>query len=75
MLGIAHTLVAENLLDRVFLDKYCAGYEKFEPYLMGETDGQPKDADWAGAITEVAPGAIRDLAERLCGAGAKAVPW
>ena len=65
MLGIAHTLVAENLHDRAFLDKYCTGYEKFEPYLMGDTDGRPKDADWAGRVAEIAPDAIRALARRM----------
>ncbi len=68
MLGLAHTLMAENLHDRAFLDKYCTGYEKFERYLRGETDGQPKDADWAGEIAEVAPGVIRSLARRMAGA-------
>jgi biotin/methionine sulfoxide reductase len=50
MLGIAHTLVSEGLHDRPFLDRFCAGYEKFESYLLGRSDGEPKDAAWAAAI-------------------------
>ena len=50
MLGIAHTLVTEGLHDHAFLDRYCVGYEIFEGYLLGQDDGQPKDADWASAI-------------------------
>ncbi|MBV9378678.1 MAG: molybdopterin-dependent oxidoreductase, partial [Alphaproteobacteria bacterium] len=50
MLGIAHTLVTEDLHDRVFLDRYCIGYDSFEPYLLGRYDGQPKDAAWAAPI-------------------------
>ena len=32
---------------------------------MGETDGQPKDADWAAAITSIDAGTIQDLARRM----------
>ena len=35
------------------------------PYLMGETDGQPKDADWAAPITGVPADTIRALARRM----------
>jgi biotin/methionine sulfoxide reductase len=57
MLGMAHTLVSENLHDSKFLEKYTVGFEKFLPYLMGEPDGQVKDADWAETLSEgrVAP--------------------
>ena len=49
--GIVHTLVVEGLHDRAFLDRYTVGWPVFERYLLGETDGQPKDAAWAAAIT------------------------
>ena len=65
MMGIAHTLVAEGLHDEDFLARYCAGFEKFRPYLMGEGDGVAKDADWAAAITEIDAGTFRDLARRM----------
>lgn len=42
MLGIAHTLVAEKLHDTKFLATYTTGFEKFLPYLMGETDKTPR---------------------------------
>ncbi|HEX7391179.1 MAG TPA: molybdopterin-dependent oxidoreductase, partial [Acidiphilium sp.] len=67
MLGLVHTLVAENLHDRAFLDRYTEGWPIFERHVLGLDDGQPKDADWAAAITGVAPEAIRDLARRLHG--------
>ena len=44
---------------------YCAGFERVLPYLLGETDGQPKDADWAAAITGVPAETIRALARRM----------
>ncbi len=65
MLALAHTLVAEGLQDQAFLDRYCTGFETFRAYLMGETDGKPKDADWASAIADMDAEVIRDLARRM----------
>jgi len=47
ILAIAHTLITEKLHDEAFLAKYTTGFEKFAAYVMGETDGTPKDAEWA----------------------------
>ena len=68
MLGLAHTLVAEGLHDKGFLDRYCAGYDTFERYLLGEADGGPKDASWAGPVCGIEPEAIRQLARRMAAA-------
>jgi biotin/methionine sulfoxide reductase len=65
MLGLAHTLAAEGLHDKEFLDTCTAGYGTFERYLLGEADGVPKDAEWAGPVCGVEPEAIRDLARRM----------
>lgn len=65
MLGLAHTLVSEGLHDRDFLARYTTGFDRFLPYLMGETDGRPKDADWAAAISGIDAGTIRALARRM----------
>ncbi|WP_419899153.1 molybdopterin guanine dinucleotide-containing S/N-oxide reductase [Roseomonas sp. USHLN139] len=67
MLALVHTLVAEGLHDRGFLDRYTTGWAVFERYLMGEADGQPKDAAWAAPITGVAAAEIVALARRLHG--------
>ena len=67
MLALVHTLVAEGLHDRGFLDRYTTGWAVFEKYLMGEADGQPKDAAWAAPITGVAAAEIVALARRLHG--------
>ena len=67
MLALVHTLVAEGLHDRAFLDRYTVGWSSFERYLLGTADGQPKDAAWAAPITGVAAEAIRGLARRLHG--------
>ncbi len=65
LLALTHTLVSEGLHDEAFLARHCTGFERVRPYLMGETDGQPKDADWAAAITGVAADTIRMLARRM----------
>ncbi|MDK9429726.1 trimethylamine-N-oxide reductase TorA [Gallibacterium anatis] len=62
MLGIAHTLVSEDKHDKAFLKKYTSGYDKFEEYLLGKTDGQPKDAAWASKLTGVPVEVIKQLA-------------
>ena len=65
MIGLAHTLVAEGLHDAAFLDRYTVGFEKFRRYLMGEDDGQPKDAAWAARISGIDAETIRKLARRM----------
>jgi len=65
MLALAHTLISEGLHDAAFLDRYCAGYDRVLPYLMGKSDGQTKDADWAAHITGIEADRIRALARRM----------
>jgi biotin/methionine sulfoxide reductase len=65
MLALVHTLVSEGLHDEAFLSRYCTGFERVLPYLTGETDGQPKNADWAAAITGISADTIRALARRM----------
>src|SRR5262249_12578736 len=65
MLGLVYTLVAANLHDAAFLARYCVGFEQVRRYVMGETDGRPKDADWAAAITGISADIIRSLVRRM----------
>jgi len=67
MLGLAHTLVAENLHDQAFLERFCVGYPVFEDYLLGRSDGQPKDAAWAAAICGIPTNEIIALARGMAG--------
>lgn len=63
MLGIAYTLVQQNKHDKAFLKKYTKGYDKFEAYLLGKEDNQPKTAEWASQICGVPIEMIQQLAE------------
>ncbi|MGD9869186.1 MAG: molybdopterin-dependent oxidoreductase, partial [Hyphomicrobiales bacterium] len=65
MLGLAHTILTEGLHDRDFLTSHTVGLEQFSAYVLGASDGQPKSADWAAAITEIPTGDIRLLARRM----------
>jgi biotin/methionine sulfoxide reductase len=65
MLGLAHTLAAEGLVDRKFVERYCVGYGRFERYLLGKDDNTPKDAQWASRITGVDAEHVRGLARRM----------
>jgi biotin/methionine sulfoxide reductase len=65
MLGLAHTLIAEDRHDRAFLHTYTVGFERLRTYVMGESDGRPKDAVWASEITQVPAQTIRELARRM----------
>lgn len=65
MLGIAHTLARHGWHDQEFLGRYCAGYDRFERYLLGTGDGHPKSAAWAAPITGLAEEAIVSLARQM----------
>lgn len=65
LLALAHTIHADGRHDRDFLARCCAGFERFVPYLTGAADGQPKDAAWAAAITEVPAERIVALAREM----------
>lgn len=63
LMGIAHTLVKQNKHDKAFLDKYTAGYDKFEAYLLGKEDGVEKTAQWAAEICGVPAKQLEILAD------------
>ena len=65
MLAIAYVLVEEKLHDEEFINKYCYGFDKFLPYLLGSIDQTPKSPAWASKITGIAPQTIQDLARRM----------
>jgi biotin/methionine sulfoxide reductase len=65
LLGIAHTLIAESLHDRAFLDRYTVGFDKFSRYLNGDDDSTIKDAQWAAELCGLAAQEIKDLARRM----------
>lgn len=65
MLGLAYTLYQEKLYDVAFIKDYCVGFDQFLPYLLGESDKQPKDAEWAAKICGLQADEIRQFARLL----------
>lgn len=72
--AMMHTIIAENLHDKEFLDTYCLGFdenhmpdgvpenESLLSYLFGQKDGIVKNAEWAEKITKVPSETIKRLA-------------
>lgn len=65
MMGLAHTIIAEGLHDRAFLDRYTVGFDRIRAYLFGERDGVVKTADWAAAKSGLDAERIRRLAREM----------
>lgn len=65
MLALSYVLVTNDLHDKAFVERYCVGFEPFRAYLLGETDGQPKDPSWAAALTDLPAEKISVLARKM----------
>ena len=65
MLALAHTLYTEGLYDSGFVERYTSGFDKFLPYLTGDSDGIAKDAEWAAQLCDIDAQAIVKLARRM----------
>ncbi|MFZ1727453.1 MAG: molybdopterin-dependent oxidoreductase [Albidovulum sp.] len=65
MLALAHVVESEDLTDNDFLSRFTVGFDRFRPYLLGQTDGQPKSPEWAAPLCGVDPDTIRGLARRM----------
>lgn len=65
MLALAHTLITEELHDTAFLASHCVGFERFERYVLGQDDGQPKTPEWAARLSGIPAEALRDLARQM----------
>lgn len=65
MLALAYVLEAEGLADHAFLSRYTTGWERFRPYLMGDSDGVAKTPAWAEKLTGIDAARIRDLAREM----------
>jgi biotin/methionine sulfoxide reductase len=65
MLGLAHVLVTEDLVDHSFLDRYTVGAARLIAYVLGEEDGVAKTPEWAAALSGLDADDLRALARRM----------
>ena len=65
LLGLAHTLIVEDLYDKAFLDRYTVGFDQFHAYLTGTSDGIAKNAGWASKLCTVPSEIIVLLARKM----------
>ncbi|WP_169785311.1 molybdopterin-dependent oxidoreductase [Campylobacter curvus] len=65
MLGMAYHLYQTGNYSKEFLENYTVGFEKFLPYLLGETDGTPKTPKWASEICTIDEETIKQLALKI----------
>jgi len=65
MMGLAHTLITEELHDAAFLETYTVGFDRMRAYLLGEVDGVVKDAQWAESQSGISAARIRQLAVEM----------
>ncbi|MGA2260172.1 MAG: DMSO/selenate family reductase complex A subunit [Acidobacteriota bacterium] len=75
--AMAHVIITESLHDRLFLDKYCIGFDEehmpagipsgqsFKSHILGWSDGQAKTPEWAAPITGIEANTIRNLAREF----------
>jgi biotin/methionine sulfoxide reductase len=61
MLALCQVLVSEDLADRAFIARYCAGADRFIASLEGRTP------EWAEGISGIPAETLRTLARRMAG--------
>ncbi len=65
ILALAYVVLGDLRFDRSFIDSHTVGFDRFRPYLTGETDGVAKTPAWASAITGVPADRIEALGRDL----------
>jgi anaerobic dimethyl sulfoxide reductase subunit A len=56
--AMIHEMIAHDAIDAAFVQSHTVGWDAYRGYILGEEDGQPKDAQWAAAITGLSADAI-----------------
>ncbi|MEP0072417.1 MAG: molybdopterin-dependent oxidoreductase, partial [Marinomonas sp.] len=65
MMGMAHTLLVENLYDQHFINRYTVGFKQVADYLLGKKDDIIKDAHWAEKQSGISQQKILELSREM----------
>ncbi len=60
--ALCHVWITEGLYDKEFVEKRTTGFDQWRAYILGESDGVPKTAEWQEAETGVPAREVRALA-------------
>jgi trimethylamine-N-oxide reductase (cytochrome c) len=60
--SIAYVWISEGLYDKEYVAGHVFGFEEFKAYILGESDGEPKSAEWGEKETGIPAHDIRALA-------------
>jgi molybdopterin guanine dinucleotide-containing S/N-oxide reductase-like protein len=61
-LAIAYVWMNEGIYDKDYVATHTVGYDKFEDYVLGREDGEPKTPEWASPKCGVPEWTIKALA-------------
>jgi molybdopterin guanine dinucleotide-containing S/N-oxide reductase-like protein len=61
--AIAYIWLTEGAYDKDFIERKTHGFDEWKKHILGETDGQPKTAEWAAELTGVKVAIIKALAK------------
>lgn len=60
--AIAYVWITEGLYDKDFIARKAHGFDEFKDYILGQSDGKPKDPKYAEELTELPEATIKALA-------------
>ncbi|MCL2201371.1 MAG: molybdopterin-dependent oxidoreductase [Oscillospiraceae bacterium] len=63
-LAIAYVWLKNGTYDKDYVQKRTIGLEKWQEYILGESDGAPKTPEWQEDITGIDAAIVRALAEQ-----------
>lgn len=67
MLALCNEIVRSGKHDIASIRNYGDGWQPFEDYLLGRSDGVDKSVQWAATLCDIDAGCIRELAHAICG--------
>jgi anaerobic dimethyl sulfoxide reductase subunit A len=68
MLAVLHTILAEGLEDRDFIERHSVGFDRLEDYVLGRDGGRARTPRWAAELCGAGEGEIQSFAREYAAA-------